>query len=287
MARRKKQKRLLKQIVVIGGVLVAVQIGLLVYFSQSGPERSISDEINEQVNGLKGLSPDRRERMKVQLAIDDFRSKQGRLPKSLSELTPVYFKAIPKDPATNKPFAYSVQGRKYSLGEAASAATATVLASSEGGPPSAEEQEILLASLDATTESDPFLYDPTGKRDPFAPVDFSKGLGEQDCKNFPLTCFDLGQLRYSTYLQFGTEPRGMVEDATGIGHPVRVGTKIGRNLGEIAEILPDKITVIEKLVDVAGQVSTRVVPLPLTAKIEGERGTRRGSSGSDTKTRRR
>jgi type IV pilus assembly protein PilP len=287
VARRKKQKRLLKQIVVIGGVLMSVQIALLVYFSQSGPERSISDEINEQVSAIKGISPDRRERMKVQLAIDDFRSKHGRLPKSLSELTPVYFKAIPKDPATKKPFAYSVQGRKYTLGEAASAVTATILTSSEGGPPSAEEQEILLASLDATAETDPFLYDPTGKRDPFEPVDFSKGLGEQDCKNFPLTCFDLGQLRYSTYLQFGAEPRGMVEDTTGVGHPVRVGTKIGRNLGEIAEILPDKITVIEKLVDVAGQVSTRVVPLPLTAKVEQDRSARRSGSASNSNVRRR
>ncbi len=273
MARRKQQQRLLKKILLIGGALVGVQVGLIVYFSQSGPAGSIKEEIATQVKGLSGLTPERREKMRVQLAIDDFRASQGRLPKTLSELTPTYFDSIPKDPNTNKPYSYAIEGKKYSLGEGgAPLGKGVVAASSDGGPPTAEEQEVLLASLDSSVDSDPFLYEPTGKRDPFQPVDLSKGGSEQDCKEFPLACFDIGQLRYSTYLQFGDDPRGMVEDITGVGHPVRIGTRIGRNDGEIMEILPDKITVVEKLVDVTGQTSTRAVAMPLSSKMEENRG---------------
>ncbi len=264
----------------MGGALVLVQAGFILYFRQDAPPASMKEEIDKQIKSVPNLTNQRREQMRIQLAIDDFRQKQGHNPKSLTELVPVYFDSVPKDPDTGKAFAYTEKGGKYTLGQPSGAGPKVAVAGlSEDGPPTAAEQTVLLASLDSPVEDQSFVYDASGKRDPFRPFDLSVKPNE-DCEKFPLTCFDVGQLRLSTVLLSNEEPKAMVDDATGVGHIVRKGSKIGRNNGEVTEILADRIRIVETLVDVTGQATSKVVELPIGKKEDKPKG-----AASRTRTR--
>jgi len=263
---RKNKPAILKRILIVGGALLLVQAGFIIYFQQDGPPASMKEEIDKQVKAVANLTPQRRDQMRIQLAIDDYRAKQGKNPKSLNELVPLYFVSVPKDPDTGKVFAYSEKGGKYTLGQAqGTAAVLTVAGIADDGPPTPEEQAVLLASLDSPVDDQMFVYDSAGKRDPFRPFDISVKPSE-DCARFPLTCYDVGQLRLSTVLLSTEEPKAMVDDASGVGHIVRKGAKIGRNNGEVSEILADRLRIVETLIDVTGQATSRVVELPIKSK---------------------
>jgi Tfp pilus assembly protein PilP len=276
---RKNKPAILKRIAIVGGALLLVQAGFILYFQQDAPPASMKAEIDKQIKSIPDLTPQRREQMRIQLAIDDFRQKQGNNPKSLAELVPVYFDAVPKDPDTGKAFAYSEKAGKYTLGQTSGATVVAAAGLADDGPPTAAEQAVLLASLDSPVDDQSFVYDSSGKRDPFRPFDLSVKPNE-DCEKFPLTCFDVGQLRLSTVLLSNEEPKAMVDDATGIGHIVRKGSKIGRNNGEVTEILADRIRIVETLVDVTGQATSKVVELPIGKKDDAPKG-----SGSRSRTK--
>ena len=55
----------------------------------------------------------------------------------------------------------------------------------------------------------------------------------------------------------------MVEDATGRGYTVRIGTKIGNNGGKIVSIEEDRINVVETTVDFTGEVHKNPVVMNL------------------------
>ncbi len=74
-----------------------------------------SDVIEETVAGMDGLDAAAKEKLRIRLAIADFLVMNGRLPRNLSELVPLYFSAVPKNPVTNMPFAYTIQGDKEYL----------------------------------------------------------------------------------------------------------------------------------------------------------------------------
>ena len=264
MARSKKNTGF-QRIITVVGVLIVVEVVYLGWFGGGREPVSMRDAINTAVAAKTELSTQRQAQLKIQLALGDFRAKNRRLPASLNELVPVYFDVVPLDPETNQPFPYRVDGVRYYLGTEPTPAPAGGAAPAGGGASVAPgEQAELIASLDGDNKKEGFIYDPTGKRDPFRPFDFSPKNNNKGAT--PLEKYNLGQLKLTAVLEGFDEPSAIVENAAGKGFTVKKGTKIGPNGGEVIEILKDKLLILEKSVDFTGQAKTQTVELKLRTK---------------------
>ncbi|RLA93027.1 MAG: hypothetical protein DRG55_01805 [Deltaproteobacteria bacterium] len=116
-----------------------------------------------------------------------------------------------------------------------------------------------------------FVYDPTGKRDPFRPfIKAEEPVQPKGVVLSPLQRYDLSQLKLVAIIVGAGEERAMVEDAEGKGYIIRRGTYIGNRFGRVKEILPDRVIVVEKYRDYLGRVRTREVVLKLHP-VEEER----------------
>ena len=274
MPKKKKKASLLKKILIIGLSLIVVQVLLIMQFKKSTNPVEARDKIREKVAKTPGLSNQRREQLRIQLAVSDFRMANGRLPATLEDLIPKYIDKVPIDPETKKALQYVVEGDKFYVGERkASPLVVASTATGEGakaGPADKlvmEEQSKsdLIASLDESVEKVSFVYDPVGKRDPFRPFDFApKGTDSE--KKTPLEQYDLSQLKLTAVLAGLEDPKATVENSAGRGFIVQKGTKIGIRNGEVIEILPDRIKIVEEVVDFTGEKTANVVEMVLRTK---------------------
>jgi Tfp pilus assembly protein PilP len=125
----------------------------------------------------------------------------------------------------------------------------------------------------ATPEA--FVYSPANLRDPFEP--FIKLTPEKKKKpkvfvpRTPLQRFPTEELRLVGVVWGGGPARAkaLIEDPTGKGYVVAVGTLVGDRGGAIAQIGQNEIVVEERFVDVLGEETRRVVKMTLR-KPEGE-----------------
>ncbi len=119
-----------------------------------------------------------------------------------------------------------------------------------------------------------YVYDPTGKRDPFQPFIAMqtpvKPSGEQISLT-PLQKYDLSQLKLVAILVGKTEGRAMVEDSEGKGYIVEKGTYIGRNFGKVKKILKDSVIIEERYKDYLGNIRSKEILLRLHVPGEGEK----------------
>lgn len=118
----------------------------------------------------------------------------------------------------------------------------------------------------ATAPTDAFVYDPTGKRDPFepdlpreaiqqpkviqeTPVTQEETAEQQTPKQTrplePLEAYDLSQLKVSAIIWDTKNPRAMITDPQRGTHYVKLKTRIGRHNGFIAAIREGEIVVVE------------------------------------------
>ncbi len=113
----------------------------------------------------------------------------------------------------------------------------------------------------ATPEAEP--YNPAGRRDPFRP--FLLDIRPEPRPQLtPLQRYELGQLKVVATVWEASAPRALVEDSSGMGYIVRVGTPIGRNGGVVTAIEPQRVIVEERTVDFYGnqQVNRIVMETP-------------------------
>lgn len=102
-----------------------------------------------------------------------------------------------------------------------------------------------------------YLYDPTGKTDPFASFIAKREKIEKKQKRKPRTyleTLDLSQLILSVIV---VSPKGkwaMVRDSKGLGHVIKEGTGIGTNGGVVHEIRAGKVIIREEYKDFRNQV---------------------------------
>lgn len=263
MAKKKGMSRFKRALIVLGvlGCLQGIFFAY-VYWGRQEP-LSIRDAIETSVNTKSNLSPYERARRKVQLALNDYKIETGKLPTELGELIPKYFDQIPLDPATRKPFEYKVDGEKYYVGDPGESAGSKVAGAP--GELGDKEKADLIASLSEDALQVSFVYDSTGKRDPFFPFDFSPKPTENDGKT-QLERYDIGQLKLTAVLTGFSEPTATVENNVGRGFTVKKGTKIGANGGEVIEILPDRILILETSFDFTGEKKTRTIEMKLRTK---------------------
>jgi type IV pilus assembly protein PilP len=119
-----------------------------------------------------------------------------------------------------------------------------------------------------------FTYEPQGKRNPFQPLVVDKREApppaqkkvEQAAKpgsGTPLENMELSALKLVAIVWSIPNPRAMVEDGGGKGYILTVGTRIGKNQGEVKNISSAGVVVREKYEDSDGKIKTREVPLRL------------------------
>lgn len=123
---------------------------------------------------------------------------------------------------------------------------------SPGGAAPAVDTSQLKLDLDLPEESTPvvtYIYTPVGKRDPFRSqyktLTPEKAKGSELTATCPLCKFELDQLKLVAIISGMAQPSAMVEDPTGKGWVIRIGTRIGKNAGRVFRIKPDEVVIAE------------------------------------------
>jgi type IV pilus assembly protein PilP len=113
-----------------------------------------------------------------------------------------------------------------------------------------------------------YRYVASNKPDPFRPYVF---VGKKPELTSPLQKYDLGQITLKAVIWGVADARAMVEDPTGRGYVVGVGSDIGKNSGKVIQIEDRKLLVRETYVDYTGHATTKDVPLKIvTPSADGE-----------------
>ncbi len=117
-------------------------------------------------------------------------------------------------------------------------------------------------------------FDPAGKRDPFRPYMTSSELAVQRANPqlSPLQKLELSQLRLVAIVWGMRQNHAMVEDPSGVGYVLRVGTKVGPNGGRVSRIAPDAVYVEESFRDATGSALSNLITLRLPEKNRGGKG---------------
>jgi type IV pilus assembly protein PilP len=102
-------------------------------------------------------------------------------------------------------------------------------------------------------------------RDPFRPFHFDL-RPRVEARRTPLEQVNLGSLTLVAIVFDTEDPKAMVEDATGLGHTIGIGTKIGDQGGVVKAIEPDRVIVEQKLLDFYGDEKAVEVVLELEPK---------------------
>jgi type IV pilus assembly protein PilP len=107
-----------------------------------------------------------------------------------------------------------------------------------------------------------------GRRDPFRPITLNvRAVGTRRRENLsPLERFEIGQLKLVGVVWNVKEPTALVEDNSGLGYMVKVGTPIGSNDGRIREVRRDSLIVDEFFVDLYGAKKRREVSMRLAVE---------------------
>ena len=121
-------------------------------------------------------------------------------------------------------------------------------------------------------------YDSKGKIDPFEPLIQEKPPQEEDKPVVdnrpkriltPLEKIELSQIRLVAVIIMKDRSIAMVEEASGKGYEVGIGTYIGKNQGKVFEIRKSSIVVKELVKDYKGRLKERVREIKLH-KLDGE-----------------
>jgi len=109
------------------------------------------------------------------------------------------------------------------------------------------------------------------KRDPFRPytVTSRNGSARRRENLSPLERYELGQLKLVAVIWNAKEPSAMVEDASGLGYLVKIGTAIGPNDGKVTAIRRDGIVIEENLTDLYGVTKKQESSMRLNAESAG------------------
>jgi len=105
-----------------------------------------------------------------------------------------------------------------------------------------------------------YLYDPTGKTDPFKSFIAIREETEKKEKKKPKTyleTLELSQLDLIVIVMGKKGQWAMVKDSKGIGHVIKEGTAIGRNGGVVYAIKEGEVIIREEYKDFRGKIQTK------------------------------
>jgi type IV pilus assembly protein PilP len=144
---------------------------------------------------------------------------------------------------------------------------------SAGREPAPKQLPPLLVSPPVTPEITSYSYNPKGKPDPFRPLVVEKietpvvkKAQAKKTPGTPLEKVDLAELKLVALIWDIPKPRAMVEDASGKGYILTVGTYVGKNGGKITKIDSTGAIVSERYETDPGKFKIREIPLRLYAE---------------------
>lgn len=132
--------------------------------------------------------------------------------------------------------------------------------------PTATPRKKTISSAPASEKEKDYVYDPTGKRDPFQPFIATQTPVmpvDEEVPITPLQKYDLSQLKLVAIMVGTGDGKAMVEDSEGKGYIVEKGVYVGRNFGKVKTILKDRVIIEERYKDYMGQVKTKEIVLRL------------------------
>ncbi|MBA4394431.1 MAG: hypothetical protein C0407_12840 [Desulfobacca sp.] len=107
-------------------------------------------------------------------------------------------------------------------------------------------------------------YDPRGKPDPFLPAEvFLESKGYKRTRVLPLEQFELSDYELVGIVIGSGLKKAMIQDPSGKGYLVQIGTAIGKRGGKIIRIADREVVVEELFQDFLGRKSVRQVSLKL------------------------
>jgi len=101
-----------------------------------------------------------------------------------------------------------------------------------------------------------YLYDPTGKTDPFKSfitLRQEKADKEKEEPRTVLETLELSQLKLSAIIISDKGKWAMVTDSKDVGHIIKEGTPIGTNGGKIYKIKPGEVIIREEYINFRGE----------------------------------
>jgi type IV pilus assembly protein PilP len=102
------------------------------------------------------------------------------------------------------------------------------------------------------------------RRDPFRPINLNLRTSARRRENLsPLERYDIGQLRLVGIIWDIKNPTALVEDSSGLGYTVKIGTAIGPNEGKVKAIKPDGVIIEEEYIDLYGTKKRQEVSMKL------------------------
>ena len=115
-----------------------------------------------------------------------------------------------------------------------------------------------------------FVYDPTGKRDPFRSFVWDRPDKMATVPEAgPLGEFDLSQLEVVAVVWRTGNARALVEDPSGESYIVGAGAAIGKNRGHVISIDDNSVIVKETYVDYLGQETVKDVEMRMRSNEGG------------------
>jgi type IV pilus assembly protein PilP len=109
-------------------------------------------------------------------------------------------------------------------------------------------------------------YDPSGRRDPFAPIIENNSQGQSDAVLPPLQRIGLTEMSLIGIVWGAYGYTAMVQTPDGKGYSIRRGTRVGPNNGIVSSITDRGIIVQERFTDVYGNKQEREYVKLLHAK---------------------
>jgi Tfp pilus assembly protein PilP len=108
-------------------------------------------------------------------------------------------------------------------------------------------------------------YNPDGKPDPFQPpvLEYGGDLKSRQARGLPLQQFEVTEFELVGIVSGGGENRALVQDASGRGYLIKVGTPIGKNQGRVVAIADRRILIEEKIKDFLGREKSRTIALKI------------------------
>ena len=106
-------------------------------------------------------------------------------------------------------------------------------------------------------------YNPTGKPDPFLPTTLSLEAKSKGKKVLPLEQFEVNDFELVGVVTGSGIKKAMVQDLTGKGFFIQVGTRIGKMGGKVIRITEKEVVIEEPFQDFLGRRSSRVITLKL------------------------
>ena len=112
----------------------------------------------------------------------------------------------------------------------------------------------------ASEGKDDYIYDPSGKTDPFKSFIALQEEMEESKRRKPRTYLEtveLSQLQLTVIITSGKESWAMVRDSKGLGHVIKKGTFMGTDGGIVHEITAKEVIIREEYKDFRGNIKHR------------------------------